>query len=189
MQARRPTTVMVLGILNIVFGSLSLGCCGLFGLLTLMEDSRREWWGRLKAQVPAVEAVAVGEIVAQSLLAVLLVVAGTGLLRMAGWARVLSIGYAVVTFVLETAVLLYELIVVNPLKRQMMKFRFTDDWVSLMKALPLMTYAVVLLVMMLLPHVSGAFRGAPYGGWHPDDEPGRWDDDEDEPWWREERGR
>lgn len=187
MRARRPTTVMVMGILNIVFGSLALGCCGLFGLLTLMEDSRREWWGRLKADAPAVEVVAVGEIVAQSLLGLLLVVAGVGLLGMSTWARVVSICYAVVTFVLESAILIYELSVVNPLKRRMVKFRFADDWVSLMKALPLMTYAIVLLVMMLLPHVSAAFRPAPHGGWHPDDRPDGWDDEE--PWWREEGGR
>ncbi len=128
MARKRPTVLTVMGILNIVLGSLFL-LCGLCGGVFLLAafggalDAKMfpggvnplsDMWNFMKAEVPGFAVFTIAEMVVSMVLSVTLVVAGIGLLGFRNWGRVLSILYGIVTIVVKVGSLVFAIAVVNP---------------------------------------------------------------------------
>ncbi len=127
MRKRRPQSVLVTAIVNLVFGGLLLLCgvCGALGnvFVTALphasgaatpNNSSVEMVHFITDHVPSYTAVMVVRGVTLVVLGILILVAGVGLLSMQGWARWLAVGYAVVAIVQELIYVLYQLIAVEP---------------------------------------------------------------------------
>lgn len=100
---QRPTSVTVFGILNIVFGALGLICTP-FSLALLFvptESPVMNTPAMAAFNNPAYRAWTLSMGVAGMVVAVLLIVAGIGLLQCRPWGRKMSIGYAVYTMVMS----------------------------------------------------------------------------------------
>ena len=190
MARPRPTSVTVMGILNIVFGSLLLlcgVCAGVLVLLMLGNNSMfnvggvnpvRELMDGIKREIPAYPAVIIASTVGGLILNALLIVAGIGLLKMQGWARVLSIIYSVITILEQIGMLIFTIAIVNPAMSRVeheLERRFAgrlppgamggdsmaQNIGNVIGALLGMTYAIILLIMMLLPRVRAALSAGP----------------------------
>jgi hypothetical protein len=178
-----------MGILNIVFGSLFLLCNLCVGVVLLVavggsaqgglfgpaENPFPDMWNFMKAEVPAFAALTIGEVIANVLLSGCLIVAGIGLLGVQAWARALSIAYSVLTILTKIGSLIFTLAVVNPatarweqdyLRRHGLIGQASatgdaafNNLLSVIGAVIGMAYAIVLLIMMLLPSVSASFAG------------------------------
>jgi hypothetical protein len=189
MARKRPAALTVMGILNIVFGSFGLICgiCSGFGLL--VDVSKLAQGGQfqngqnpfaetaamqafLRDQVPGYAAFQVVQVGQTLVLGLLLIIGGIGLLQIQSWGRVLSIVYSVIDIVATLASLLYTLALVNPAterffqgKPQPLGNATVLNLISIFGAIIGVAYAVVLLIMMLLPSVAAAFARK-----HPADE-------------------
>jgi hypothetical protein len=200
MPRERPPAVLVMAILNLVLGGLGiLGTllCGGVGPLfaaVLSEQAVADPLGNpytaVEKQLPGYIAFAIGSLVLNLLLSILLVIAGLGLLRMESWARRLCIGYGMASLVVTLAGLVFTLAYVNPavarwqrerdeqvLRQQQQQGNVlagrpgvgaslgSPSWMNnlpaLGSALFSMAYATALLVVMFLPDVSDAFAGRP----------------------------
>jgi hypothetical protein len=193
-----------MGILNIVFGSLFLLCnlcAGIILMVFLSSDTFpgsvnpiADMWTFMKREVPAFAVVNVGQMAVGFCLSVVLIVAGIGLLYVKRWGRVLSIFYSLAAIVIQIGGLIFTLAIVNPaterwqqdfLRRHggpmMRRDAFGNSALNNVSAaggaVVGMIYAIVLLIMMLLPSVSVALAA----GRGPDNyDRGRYDDEEDD---------
>ncbi|MCS6852150.1 MAG: hypothetical protein NZ700_13390 [Gemmataceae bacterium] len=202
MERKRPGVVVVMAILNLVFGVLGLigGICG-GGLIVLilggfsamakeMDPQERAELTELISLFDQWSPLLLGQITLGLVLSVVLLVAGIGLLMMRPWGRWLSIFYAVAAIGLSVVGLVVTLTIVNPavekLQAEMMRRegrleqhkgfagvqRVTNIMSAVTGSLCSMVYAVVLLVVMLLPSVSAAF--APDAEERPDRDDTSW---------------
>jgi hypothetical protein len=121
----RPPVILVMAILNFVFGGLLLLCglCGLAGYAAIIglvaqpgggANSMGDMTGFMDKEAPGWMAVEIGRGLLLILFGVLLVVAGMGLLKMQSWARWLCVVYAVAMLFLQVAYVTYEFAVVIP---------------------------------------------------------------------------
>ena len=216
MARPRPTSVTVMGILNIIFGSLFLLCYLCNGVSLIMQSSNRgggfggandpgvELMNQMQAEIPGFMAYQVGSSLLHLTLSILLLTSGIGLLNMANWARILCIFYAILTILSQIGALIFQLAYVNPaMNRWQQEFIARQGAAGRMGAADPtgnvamsnvqsvggavigMIYAIVLLVIMLLPSVSAAFAGRSV---YRDDDRERYEDD-DEDLGRERRRR
>jgi hypothetical protein len=128
MQRRRPTAVLVIAILHLVFGGLGLVCTLGGGLMDLagtqqalakagdaqqrqqaaQQQRRKEVTEQVHAErIPLYRAYTVTNRVLSTLFCIVLVAAGLGLLHMQSWARWLSVGYAVLSILANLGVFVY----------------------------------------------------------------------------------
>lgn len=196
MKAKVPGVVVAVAVLNFVFGGLGLlgFFCGGGALLWMasaspfggdpVSQALALTWQALR-QVPGYVPVAIGQLVVGLVLAVLVIVAGVGLLHLRGWARVLTLVYAVFTILLQIGGVVYTLAVVNPaLDRVLPPMLHRDgafgpgsnNLLPIVGALLSVGHGVFVLIALLLPSTAAAFRD-PYGRYREDD----YYDDEDEP--------
>jgi hypothetical protein len=191
MKRVRPTSVTVMGILNIVFGSLSLLCMVCMGISLLVLSSPdmlrlpngvnpvADMWDFMKREIPGYVAITIGSLVLGLIMSILLLTAGIGLLNMQNWARVMSILYSIVTVLTQLGSLIFTLAFVNPatarwqadfIRRQVGMLppgadlggnSALNNIGAVAGAAIGIIYAVVLLIMMLTPTVSAAFGGRP----------------------------
>jgi hypothetical protein len=195
MTPKRPTALTVMGILNIVFGSLGLVCslCAGIGYLFMLSNSPllnlkaggvnvnpfTDQWEFMKREVPGYPAFMIGGLVEGLIGGTLLLIAGIGLLKVQSWGRVLSLLYALLTIVAQIFSLIFTLAYVNPaMQRWQQDFvrRFGgqlppggglgedsmfNNAIAVGGAVVGVAYAVVLIIMMMLPHVREAFAGTP----------------------------
>ena len=183
MRRRRPPGLTTMGVLNIVFGSLFLLCSLCNGGQLMMNTAAAnrgprgflrepgaEMLEALKAEIPGYMAIEVSRHLLHLGLAILLLTAGIGLLNMQRWARVGSIIYAVATIILEIGSLIFQLAFVNPVTSRVLgqifgpfgDLGFFPDFINTMtiaSAFLLLIYAVVLLIMMLVPGTRAALEG------------------------------
>jgi hypothetical protein len=203
-----------MGILNIVVGSLTLLCglCDIGGyalLGSLMNapggNEVVEELKYLEKHLPGYMWLEVGRDVVVVVLAVLLVLAGVGLLATRSWGRWLSIIYAFVSIPLHVGWAIYKLGVVLPLADQFQKeyarqhpqaatenVYLTGAIIILAITILPLVYCLVLLVFMFLPGLSAVFardrRGArrhedrEYEDGHDEEETEDDYDDYDERW-------
>jgi hypothetical protein len=183
MVSTRPTVVLVMAILTIVFGSfwaLASLCSGTMMLLLNTINlpqlaPMRELPERLRREVPGYIAVEVSSYVLGLVLSVLLIMAGIGLLRMKGsarWAAVICGALLIISNIAHTA---YQWIYINPVTA-----RWTEEKMpklppgapnvtalfegSVFKAITTAGalgfstgFPIVLVIVMLLPNVGAAF--------------------------------
>jgi hypothetical protein len=212
MERRRPTAVTVMGVLNIVFGSLSLLCTLCLGIMFLFVSALfsqplppmpqgpgmppnvppiNEVWDLMRQQVTWLMPYLIGSLLVGLVLAIMLIIAGIGLLNMKRWGRVLSIIYAVVTIIVQVAETVAQIAYINPTMERAQQEALQkiaarnpafpmgaqpmgmngpmDNVWSIFGGGLMIVYAVVLLVMMLLPSVSAAFSPRPPDDYELDD--------------------
>jgi len=169
---QRPTAVTVFGILNIIFAALGfitmIASVAMFAavgtdtknpVIQLIHDSPAyAAWMRVS--------IGLGLVASAALLA-----AGIGLLKLQPWARILSIVYAIYSMmmVLVGTVVNYVWLV-QPLLAQAHKKQDAEAGAiggaigGMAGGCFGMIYPILLLIFMLVPKVSAAFRPAPNGG-------------------------
>jgi hypothetical protein len=186
MRPKRPASLVVMGILNIVFGSLGL-LCGVCAVGANMFISSlasgsgngfpgaaeiKELLAFMDKNLPGYMMVEIGRGVALLLLSVLLVVAGIGLLATQSWARWLSVAYALLSLPLHVGWAVFELGFVLPLTQRwqaefMRKHNaFAPPQENMMTSsagiiaatIFWVVYALILLIFMFLPGLSAAFN-------------------------------
>jgi hypothetical protein len=186
-----------MAILNFVFGGLGLFCALCQGGSLALMGNMDSLFGKAGTpnpmadminQVPGFLPFSIFQHACNLVLSICLIVAGFGLLKMSGWGRWLSVGYAVTNIVAHIGMLVYQLVYLNPaLAKWQQDFvakqaggraqptPFVGDSTlsnigSVVGALIGMAYAIALLVVMFLPHVSAAFAGkAPLHEEEPED--------------------
>jgi hypothetical protein len=177
-----------MGILNIVFGSLFLLCnlCTGFGLMFLFSSSSLfavpgfnigpDMLEFLKQEVPGYVPVTVSHLVLSLILDIALLVSGIGLLNVQRWGRVLALIYCVVSIPLQLGMTVFTVAAVNPaMQRWQLDFvrrmgaqfppgamggnSLSNNLMSMVGGILWIVYAVVLLIMMVVPGTRAAFSG------------------------------
>ena len=92
---KRPTAVSVFAILNIVFGALGILCTPLSVVFLFLPIRTGSPILRMMNEQPVFRAWMIVEAALGIVAAIVLLVAGIGLLRLRPWARIVSIGYGV----------------------------------------------------------------------------------------------
>jgi hypothetical protein len=213
MARKRPTVLTVMGILNIVFGSLFLFCnlCNGIGYVFLFAgpglgafQGKDNPFGELKElmdfwqnQVPGFAAVKVTEVVVGLVANTALLLGGIGLLKVKNWGRVLSILYSILEILVKVGSLIYTFTILNPATKRFLEGKargagrpqpgesLAEDIATIAVTGVLLAYALVLLIMMLLPSVSAAMAASTTTGDYEMDR----QEDEDEYLERERRYR
>jgi len=159
-----------------IFALAFLGMSEQGGPLAVGINPIRDWWTFMQAEVPGFAVITLGELVVNFVLFALLIVAGIGLLNVQNWARVLSIAYGILTILVKIGILIYTLAILNPATERWQQDFFRrhvggaaappglesspmNNVFQLFGTVLGMTYAIVLIIMMLLPSVSAAFAG------------------------------
>jgi hypothetical protein len=183
MARQRPTSVLVMGILNMVFGGLGLLltlCAG--GMLGFMryghlpatnnQDALDVYRGVIEREAPDYFEIVLSALGLSLVLLVILFIAGTGLIAMRRWGRMLSIIFSITFIVLQTWSLVWT-IKLNPASQhaqvemnkafspQQGQISAEDPGVGIATGAFFyvieILYCLVLLVIMLLPSVRAAF--------------------------------
>jgi hypothetical protein len=203
---KKPPVITVFGILNIIFGGLGLlgAICG--GLATFafaqvnmpgpgnMPNPVKDMFEYMDKHAPLYTTYMIFEIVIGLIMAVILIVAGIGLLKVRPWARWLSIAYAGVRLVLILVGLALTILVFNPVladwqaeynKRTVAAGTqpppsfgsgATNNVTAVLFSILGAAFSIALLVVMFLPNVRATFARAAL----PEDERNLYDAEDDE---------
>jgi hypothetical protein len=124
-----------------------------------------KYWQAMKQELPEVVAIETARSSVGLLLAVMLIVAGIGLLNLKSWGRTLSLVYAVLMILFQLAGLLWTLLFFNPVNTKLQGQiagvggnQTASDVGAVVGSIIGMAYAVVLLIMLMTSGVAGAFR-------------------------------
>ncbi|HKI37945.1 MAG TPA: hypothetical protein VKA46_39185 [Gemmataceae bacterium] len=192
-RPNRPAIVLVMAILQIIFGSLGLLGNLCTGGIQLAGGSKAfavqggpqqpaapDVEAMMKAKVPHYELMLYGGLVLGLISGTVMIVSGAGLIRMRPWARRLTIGYAfyniasvilgVVYYFLVTRDLLKDLFAqmkadpnLPPQSKAVVDMTETITSLTPFLQLIFLVYPIALLVILFLPDVRAAFRGAKLG--------------------------
>ena len=166
MDANRPTSVTVFGILNIVWGAL--GLCGPSALLitlrvrTMMENPVMT----VMTDDPLLYGWLIGSQILGLIAAIVLVAAGIGLLGLKPWARTASIVYAIYAIVGVALGTIINLTVVFPRVAELVQQAPAPRGAGMMGGMVggtcggvvWLAYPILLLIFMTRPKVVAAFR-------------------------------
>lgn len=182
---RRPVSVTVIAILQLIFGVSGLLCGVCSGLVAsgvlqppVDKDDKavaaqQAWTERMHAAEAAggAKGVEYVSLVATPLLAVLMIVSGIGMLQMKPWGRSLCLAWAVLAVLWEVALLAYTWIFAIPLYRHFVASdpppsgpaseAFISGTMLLGGLVPIVPalYALVVLIIMVRSSVALAFQG------------------------------
>lgn len=192
MPAKRPTAVLVMAILNMVFGGLALACSLCVGIgiafvaVAISQPNAahdpkirdvKDMFESMNREIPLLMPYLIGNMVFDVIMAIALVVAGIGLLKMRPWARLTSIVYAVLKIAAQVGGLVFTYAYLNPAtERWQQNFLARHGQVQaqpgpfgnnplvqgvagLIGTVFAIAYAVALLIVMFLPHIRAAFAG------------------------------
>src|SRR5437879_1083619 len=191
MRNERPVIVLVFAILNIVFGALGIICSFCSGVMIGVGLGLMNAGGSSVPFTPLPSTLLTNAIIEYAIgfiLAALLTLSGIGLLGMNPWARRLSMATSVLVIVYGLAWSVITIAYTNP-KMQEWQAEFQERvrqeqqkqgvsqtanvqvWqspamnvaITVLTFLFIIGYAVALLVVMYLPHVSAAFAGKKIG--------------------------
>lgn len=116
----RPTSITVCGVLNIVFGAIGLLCAPCMLVALLMPQGN--FGGNPVMHAMQTNALYKGWVIGGSgigfFAAIVLVVAGIGLLNLRNWARLLSIGYGIYAILMGITGTVIQALVLLPLVPQ-----------------------------------------------------------------------
>jgi hypothetical protein len=149
MNRERPTVLLVMAILNFVFGGLFILCglCGMGSVLFTgalfkgMSSASKGTTGtgpdvfgemsKVFDTIPGYYPVQITTMLLLIVLNIVLIVAGVGLLQMKPWARWTSLGYGVASIFLQMVILLYAVFVMQPAME-----KWTQDFTARMGGQP-----------------------------------------------------
>jgi hypothetical protein len=189
MRRQRPTSILVIAILHLVGGGLGLlfALCGLGGIVLSSAVSSAVPTAAARPgqpapppsyndimkfyddNVPGYRAYTYGVLALDTVLDFMLLAAGVGLLTMKPWARWLSLIYAALSILYHLGTLTYSLALVipatqklyaqNPALSGMSGFLNFTSGMGVVMNLVLIIYPITVIIVMLLPATSAAFRG------------------------------
>src|SRR5262245_9085411 len=129
MSRERPAIVLVMAILNFVFGFFGLmcGCCGVFAQFGISalgnvsmkgpkgeENPIKDMVAFLERELPGYQAIEVSHGALLLFLGLFLIVSGIGLLLMQSWGRWLAVAVAILVIPLQIGHAIYEIGFVQP---------------------------------------------------------------------------
>lgn len=182
MERARPTAVLVIAILHLSIGGMGV-LCNLCATGQLVYGSQLASLGNpqqakqqvqieeaLNAKIPGYKVHQMVSLTAAWLFTALLITAGLGLLQMRSWGRALSLVYASLSLLHKIATAIYIYVLVLPAYKEV--FQMVDmpnkqaaqvaETIAMLTAgvMPpiMMIYPTAVLIVMLLPSVSAAFR-------------------------------
>jgi hypothetical protein len=174
-RVNRPSAVLVIAILQIVFGVLGLlGRVYSGGVLLAGAPQQPELEVLLRQWVPHHEKILYGGIVLGLISCAVMIVSGTGLLGMRRWARPLTIGYVFYNIAITVAGVVYAFVVTGPAMRVILAqmrsdatpsqqsladLKLAETMVAVGPFLQLvfLVYPLALLIVLFLPDVRAAF--------------------------------
>lgn len=164
---KRPATVTVFGILNILYGGLSI-VGTLFSLMVIYLGSGDVTLGMVESNAVYAAWTKLA-VVLGAIAAVVVIAAGIGLLKMMPWARIASVGYGVYSVVIFiVGVVLGWIFVYSPLLEEMGAFEDSTQKGAMLGGLIGgvlggflgLIYPAALLYFMTRPGIVRAFEGA-----------------------------
>jgi hypothetical protein len=176
MPRERPTSVLVMAILNFVFGGLGVVCVCCAGIsLALMfglasgSPEFAKYSAAIEREIPAYKIIAIASLVISLFLSILLIASGAGLLSMQTWGRWTAVVWAVLSILYSILVLVLTVFVSNPVMERAAKElpgggggqAVMGEIVGIVEYGVIIIYAIALLIVMFLPDVSAAFAGSP----------------------------
>ncbi len=187
MRKTRPTTaILVIAILQLVFGGFGLVCDLFSGVQAaagkgsvMMPNGRQsvdvetEVKKALETRIPAHKEIQFANVAASLVLSVMMIVSGIALLRVKVWGRLLAICYGLGSILLKISTLVFMVMFSLPAMQQVAEAleKKGQTEAVIARTLPLvgnallfgtaltMIYPIVVLVVMLVPSTSAAFRG------------------------------
>jgi hypothetical protein len=187
-KPERPSSVLVVAILQIGFGSLVLlsnlcaGAIQLGGGAKMFAppagaQAAPDVDGMIRARVPYYDAWQAGGVALGVVAGTVMLVSGIGLLRMRPWARKVTIGYACYNIVSTIANFVFAVTVTAPVMKEVLEEMRADPKlppqaagvitmtemigkIGTYSSLAFLAYPVILLAIMFFPHVRAAFRAA-----------------------------
>jgi hypothetical protein len=127
MRRARPPAVLVIGILNLVFGCLG-ACCyfcsaggNAFMLMGWMIPGATDIQMQFPGQDTNTHALNVAIYSSELVLSLVLITAGIGLLRMRAWGRWLSFGYSIVEILAEVVRIVLQFSYISRVKMEMLE--------------------------------------------------------------------
>jgi hypothetical protein len=188
MKPERPVVVLVFAILNLVFGGLGiLGflCGGVILAIVFAALSNAPAGASLPPFPSGLVTVFAVVFIYGFIMAVVLTLSGIGLLNMKRWGRNAAVAYSIITIVYSIVATVLNITYIGPTMQKWqndLREEITRDQqrrgitpppnvyqpgqsptlnvaLSIVGAILGMAYAVALLVVMYLPHVSAAFAG------------------------------
>jgi len=162
-RPERPTSVTVIAIIAIVLGALVILCCTPMGILPFVSDAGgpNPVVQMTKAK-PLLFIWTIFQQVVGFLLAVVMVTGGIGSLSLKSWGRLLLMGEAAISILLNVVGMIVSLVVFVPLMRGMGSGPESTGivagiGVSFCFVLLTMAYKAVVLFFMTRPNVKAAF--------------------------------
>lgn len=199
MAVQRPTAVLVIAILQLVFGSIGLICslCNVAGQAAqgqLMQGNnaaqieQRELEAKIERGMEErfahAKLIQYGQIGLDVVLSVLMIVSGLGLLQLQSWGRQLAICYGVLSLLAKAIVVPFTMLVVMPVTQEVLEEMPVQpggpDMGSIMGVVAGATaffqlaqaiYPVTVLIFMFTKPVRDAFSQAESPGMEPGGSP------------------
>ena len=167
-QRRRSVPVLVIAILQLIFGGVGL-ICDLCGAVGMAMGDNAAFAGQLgggqqdptsaklkeltkqmeEKKVPGQKVYQTTNVVLNFVLSLMMIASGLGLLYMQSWARWLAVGYACLSLALHCLVIVYTFAFINPAMQEALQQMPAQDRQKLepiMTAVSLGTYAVACAV-------------------------------------------
>ena len=161
---QRPTTVTVFGVLNLVLGGLGLLCTPISVITLFLPVQSGNPVSRILEENAAYRLYMIASAAAGVLAALVLIVAGIGLLKMKSWARLTSIGYAIygivtgVVGIIVNVVFLFEPLMIQARSESPEAAAAMLGMVGGIAGTCFgLVYPILLLIFMTRPRVRNAF--------------------------------
>jgi hypothetical protein len=189
MKTYRPAAVLVMAILNLVFGILGLvgTCFGVGGMVILYlifknmpppppgQPNPLDAVLKMFDQIPGYVPFAIGSLIVGAVFSILLTACGFGLLKVRPWARIGSLVYAVFGILQAIGGTIYTIAVVNPALANLFQQQqaqggppnpmVSDPTINNISAIAGfligLAYPIAILIVLNLTHVRRAFAGLP----------------------------
>lgn len=194
-MVRRPVSVTVLALCNLLFGGLFLVCgVASIGTPEVSENGKnltQDYQEYKEREIPAYRFMTFVEVGLKLVLAIGFIVAGVGMLQARAWGRLCALGSSGLVILHEVIKVVYELTLVNPAikkypHRFVGSFLSLGTWFIVVWALIATLFGVAQLALLLMPGMGRGFReGFPEEvddkeAWLRRRWPARRDEDEDE---------
>lgn len=173
MIRRRSPAITVLGVANMVLGTLGILCActngGWMLFMSLVSENDAdplmkdltEPWNFMVRNVPGYLQIEIAMAIFHLAISILAIVSGVALLSLKNWGRVLAVLYGFTMILVEGAYLLFFFAFVNPVLKQgpHQDGLLGSGALDVVGSLIILIYATVLVIVLYLPAITAEFAG------------------------------